>query len=246
MEQKMNEINSFKKGITDGLPICFGYFAVSFAFGIFTVGSGLSVIQSLLISMTNVTSAGQFAAVPIMISSGSLIELAASQLVINLRYSLMSISLANRLGKSVRLIDRFIIAFVNTDEVFAVSSSKDVKVGRNYMFGLILTPYFGWALGTLGGAVAGDVLPDVIVSALGLAIYGMFVAIVVPPAKKSRPVMFCVLISVALSCAFRYISALSAVPSGFVVIICAVTASAVMALVSPVSPDSGEEGNADG
>ena len=236
----MKELNSFKKGIADGLPICFGYFAVSFAFGIFAVGSGFSPLQTLFISMTNVTSAGQFAAVPIIAATGSFVELAASQLIINLRYSLMSISLANRLGKSVKLIDRFIIAFMNTDEVFAVASSKRENVGKKYMFGLIITPFLGWSGGTLIGAVAGDILPKIVVSALGLAIYGMFIAIVVPPAKKSRPVLICVLISVFLSCLFKYVPFLQSVPSGFTVIICAVTASAILAFFAPVDIDDKE------
>lgn len=228
------EINSFRKGITDGIPICLGYLAVSFAFGIFSVESGLSIAEALLISMTNVTSAGQLAAVPIITAGGSLVELAVAQLVINLRYSLMSVSLSQKLSKKVRMIDRFLISFVNTDEVFAVSVSQPGPVGRKYLYGLILTPYLGWSAGTLIGAVAGNVLPEVVISSLGVAIYGMFIAIVVPPAKKSRPVLLCILIAVALSCAFRYIPFLSAVPQGFVVIICAVAASVILALAFPV------------
>ena len=136
----MLEQNSFKKGIKDGLPICFGYLSVAFAFGIFSVESGLSIWQALLISMTNVTSAGQLAAVPIIIAGGTLWELALAQLVINLRYALMSVSLSQKLGKSISGFDRFVISFMNTDEVFAVSSSNKGYVGKSYMDGLILTP----------------------------------------------------------------------------------------------------------
>ena len=157
----MKEINSFSKGIRNGLPICFGYLSVAFAFGIFAGGSGLSVAEALLISATNVTSAGQLAAVPIIAGGGTLLELAVSQLVINLRYALMSVSLSQRLGGSVRLRDRFLIAFVNTDEVFAVAMAQNASVGRRYLYGLILTPYLGWSLGTLLGAVAGNLLPAV-------------------------------------------------------------------------------------
>ena len=145
----MREHNSFRDGIRDGIPICLGYLSVSFAFGIFAVGSGLSILEALLISMTNVTSAGQLAAVPIFAGGGTLIELAVSMFVINMRYALMSVSLSQKLGKSVRFADRFLIAFVNTDEVFAVASAKPGSVGRRYFFGLILTPWLGWATGTL-------------------------------------------------------------------------------------------------
>jgi len=241
----MQELNSFQKGIRDGLPICFGYISVAFAFGIFTVAAGLSAPQALIISMTNVTSAGQLAAVPIMAGGGSLAELALAQLVINLRYSLMSVSLSQRLGKSVSLFDRFIIAFVNTDEVFAVATAQPARVGRRYLYGLILTPWLGWSAGTIAGALAGDILPAVVTTALGVAIYGMFIAIVLPAAKESRATALCVLLAVGLSCLFRYVPGLSAVPSGFAVIICAGLAAAVMALAAPLPVEGGKEGAGD-
>ena len=235
----MREENSFAKGIRNGLPICFGYLSVAFAFGIFSIANGLTVPEAVLMSMTNVTSAGQLAAVPIIAGGGTLIELAVSQLVINLRYALMSVSLSQKLGGSVRMIDRFVIAFVNTDEVFAVASSQSGAVGKKYLYGLILTPFLGWTSGTLLGAVAGNLLPSVVISALGVAIYAMFVAIVFPKAKKHRPTAICVLIAITLSCAFRYIPVLQAVPSGFSVIICAVIAAALMAWLAPIK-ETGE------
>ncbi|MBQ9228046.1 MAG: AzlC family ABC transporter permease [Eubacterium sp.] len=230
------EDNTFKKGILDGIPICLGYFSVAFAFGIFAVANGLTAGEAVLISMTNVTSAGQLAAVPIMVSGGTLFELASAQLVINLRYALMSISLSQRLDGSVRLRDRLLIAFVNTDEVFAVASSQQA-VGRSYMWGLMLTPYLGWSAGTAVGALAGSILPPLVISALGVAIYGMFIAIVVPAARADKHVLFCVAVAVVLSCLFRFVPPLSAVPSGFVIIICAVAASALAALLFPVKPE---------
>lgn len=231
----MNEQNSFIKGIKDGVPICLGYLSVAFAFGIFATERGLSILQTLLISMTNVTSAGQLAGVPIIVAGGTLLELAVAQLVINLRYALMSVSLSQKLGKTVRLLDRFIISFVNTDEVFAVASSQQGSVGKRYLYGLILTPYVGWSLGTFLGAGAGNVLPESVISALGIAIYGMFVAIVIPEAKKRRATALCVVIAIFLSCLFTYLPQLSTIPSGFTVIICAVVAGAVMAIVAPVA-----------
>ncbi|MBQ4137260.1 MAG: AzlC family ABC transporter permease [Clostridia bacterium] len=236
----MNEVNSFRRGIVDGLPICFGYISVAFAFGIFATDSGLSILEALLISMTNVTSAGQLAAVPIIAGGGTLIELAVAQLVINLRYALMSVSLSQKVGKSISMFDRFIIAFVNTDEVFAVASAKESQVGRKYMYGLILTPFLGWSFGTLLGAAAGNILPASVVSALGIAIYGMFVAIVVPVAKSDRPTLMCVLTAIAFSLIFSCTPVLKNVPTGFSIIICAAAASAIFALVSPVA-DKGEE-----
>ena len=126
------EINSFKMGVRDGMPICIGYLAVSFAFGISAVGMGLSVWEVLLISMLNLTSAGQLAGAPIIAGGGSFFELGLTQLVINLRYSLMSVSLSQKLDKTVRIRDRFLISFANTDEIFAVSSGKGIMLGRKY------------------------------------------------------------------------------------------------------------------
>lgn len=232
--------NTFSKGLVDSIPICLGYISVAFAFGIFAVESGLTLFEALLISMTNVTSAGQLAAVPIIAGGGSLIELASTQLIINLRYALMSVSMSQKLHKNIRMADRFLISFVNTDEVFAVSSSKPGKVKKGYMYGLIMPPYLGWALGTLLGAAAGNILPAIVVSALGVAIYAMFVAIVVPVAKNHVSTALCVILAVALSCLFSAIPALKNVQSGFVIIICSVIAAAVFAVLSPIETEDNE------
>lgn len=227
----------FRKGLLDGLPIGLGYLSVSFAFGIFAVNSGLSAAEASLISMTCMTSAGQLAAVPIMTGGGSILELIVSQIIINLRYSLMSISLSQKLGEDVTAADRFAIAFFNTDEIFAVASSQMGQVSRTYLYGLGVLPWFGWAGGTIAGALAGNILPPLVTSALGVAIYGMFIAIVVPVARQERPVALCVLIAVCLSCAFEFLPALQRIPGGFTVILCAVIASALMALVAPVAEE---------
>lgn len=237
----MEENNSFAKGLRDGIPICLGYLAVSFAFGIFAVDLGLSVIETMLISMANVTSAGQLAGAPIIAASGSFLELAATQLVINLRYSLMSVSLSQKLGKDIKTRDRLFIAFENTDEIFAVAMSQNGPVGKKYMHGLMLAPYLGWSGGTLIGALAGNILPEMLLSAFGVAIYGMLIAIVVPETKKNRATALCVLTAIAMSCAFKYIPLLTKVPSGVVIVICAVVISAVFALIAPVKQTAEED-----
>lgn len=236
----MKEINSFKKGLKDGLPICIGYFSVSFAFGIFAIENGLTVMQAVIISLTNLTSAGQLAGVPIM-AGGSLVEIAVSQLVINSRYSLMSVSLAQKFSENVKFKDKFLLAHFNTDEIFAVATSQKGEIGTKYMCGLALLPIIGWTSGTLLGGVAGNILPTPVTAALGLAIYGMFTAIVVPVAKKEKATAICVLFSIAISCAFKYIPLLSKVPSGFTVIICAVAASAVFAIIAPIKAEENRE-----
>lgn len=235
---------TFRKGLIDGLPVGIGYLSVAFAFGIFAVSSGLRISEALFISMANVTSAGQLAAVPIITGGGLLSELAVSQLVINLRYALMSLSLSQKMDGTVRLLDRFLIAFVNTDEVFAIASAQRESVGRRYLYGLIITPYIGWSFGTLLGAIAGDILPSIITSALGIAIYGMFIAIVVPVARADRATAVCVLIAAALSCLFHYLPMLGSIPSGFVIILCAVIAAGLMAAVAPISAEKEDAAHA--
>ena len=231
----MKEQTSFLKGIKDGFPICIGYLSISFAFGIYACSCGLSVWEAVIMSLTNLTSAGQLASVPIIVAGGTLAELAVSQIVINMRYALMSVSLSQKLGKSVKMLDRFIIAFANTDEVFAVASSNEETVGKRYLYGLILTPPLGWTLGTLLGAAAGNILPAMLVSALGIAIYGMFIAIVMPKAKTEKPTALCVAVAIILSCLFYYVPTLKAIPAGFTIIICAVVASGIFAFLAPLN-----------
>ncbi|MBQ8202868.1 MAG: AzlC family ABC transporter permease [Clostridia bacterium] len=232
---------NFIKGIKDGFPICIGYFSVAFAFGIFAVANGLSSLEALFISMTNVTSAGQLAAVPIIAGGGSFIELGMTQVIINLRYALMSISLSQKFDSGITLKDRLLIAFVNTDEVFAVATSQRGLLSKYYMFGLILTPFLGWSTGTIIGAVAGDILPSIITDSLSLAIYGMFIAIVVPEIKANKSTFACVMIAIALSCSFYFIPILKSVPSGFAIIICALVSAGIMAIVSPIDTKEAEE-----
>ena len=236
-----SENNNLRMGIRDGMPICIGYLAVSFAFGISAVGMGLSIWEVVLISMFNLTSAGQLAGVPIIARGGSFFELGLTQLIINLRYSLMSVSLSQRLSQSVRMRDRFLISFANTDEVFAVSMSKDAMLGRKYFYGLILPPFLGWTLGTLFGAVLGNVLPIIIISALGVAIYAMFIAIVVPVMKTDLKTALAVFSAIALSCVFYYTPVLNKIPKGFVIVICAVAISILFALIAPI-PEEDLEG----
>ena len=247
MTSENNYLNSFKTGLSDGVPIALGYLSVSFTFGIMASAGKLPVVIAVLISMTNLTSAGQFAGLNLILGGGSLVEMALTQLVINLRYALMSISLSQKMHKSVTLPDRFLIAFANTDEIFAVASAKSGEVGKKYMLGLILLPFFGWSGGTLLGAAAGNILPESLTSALGIAIYGMFLAIFIPAMRRSRPITVVVLVSVALSCAFAYLPGLKNVSSGFVIILCALASSTVGALIAPVDQtDAPEESAAKG
>lgn len=228
-------------GLKDGIPIGLGYLSVSFGFGISAVGEGLRVLEALIISMTNLTSAGQVAGVTVIVACGTLLEMVLTQLVINLRYSLMGITLTQRLDSKCTTGHRLLMSFGLTDEIFALAASKPYPVGPSYFYGLMTSPYVGWASGTLLGALAGSILPDNLRSAMGIMIYAMFVAIVLPPMKQNRGVLLTVVIAVGLSLGMAYIPGLNAISDGFAIIICAVIAAIVMAILRPIPDEEGRD-----
>lgn len=230
----------FKTGLADGIPIALGYLAVSFSFGIAAVAAGLSPIEAILISMTNLTSAGQFAGINIIAAGGGYFEMALTQFIINLRYSLMGISLSQKLDKSFKRIHTLILGHALTDEIFAVAASRTKPVRPIYFFGLALLPYLGWALGTAAGAFFGAFLPNMLCKALSVAIYGMFIAIIVPEIKASKSIAIITLTAVLISCALYYIPIFSSISQGFSIIICAVAASALGAFLFPIKEEDNE------
>ncbi len=227
-------MSNFRKGLHDGIPIALGYLSVSFTFGLQCIANGLSWWQAFLISLTNLTSAGQFAGLGIITAGSGYFEMACTQLVINMRYALMGLSLSQKTDRTVRGVHRWCIGFGITDEIFAVAMGSKNEVSNKYLYGLILLPVIGWSGGTLLGALAGAVLPDAVRSALCIAIYGMFLALIIPPAKKSSAVMKVILIAVALSCCFRYVPVINKISGGFAIIISTIAAAALGALLFPV------------
>ncbi len=234
----------FRQGLRDGVPIGLGYFAVSFTFGMMAVSGGLTPGQAVLISLTNLTSAGQFAGLDIILASGSLWEMALTQLVINLRYCLMSFSLSQKLGQGISLPHRFVVAFGNTDEIFGVSAAREGRLSPWYNYGAMCVAIPGWTLGTLAGGVSGGLLPDFLVSAFSVAIYGMFLAVIIPPAKKNRAVLLVVIGAMAVSTLFTVIPVLKQVSSGFVIIIATLLAAGAAAYFCPVHEKGGDTNEA--
>lgn len=226
-------MQNYKRGLAAGIPIALGYMSVSFTFGIMAVSYGLAWWQALIISMTTVTSAGQFAGIGIMIHPGQYFQMLISQITINIRYSFMSISVGQKADSRFKGLSRWILGFMMTDEIFAVATQEE-SVSRSFFAGLATLPYIGWALGTLFGAILGSILPERLMSALSLAIYGMFVAIVVPEMKKSRPVVLVVILAILLSCMFYYVPFLSTISSGITITVVAVAAAVIASLLFPV------------
>lgn len=232
---------SFLKGFKLGIPIGIGYFSVSFAFGMMAVAGGLSPALALFISMSNVTSAGQFAGIQVIAAGGGLVEMALTMLMINARYFLMSLSLSQKVSKKLTTFQRALMSFSVTDEIFAVASMEQEPVTGWYWLGLMSMPYVGWSAGTLTGALISGLLPASLQDALGIALYGMFIAIIIPAAKHSKSIVMTLLIAVAMSCILYYVPCFSQISAGFAVIFVTLIAAGVMAYVAPIDQAQEEE-----
>ena len=224
--------NEYKVGVHTGLPVGLGYFSVSFGFGAMAAAQGIRTLDAALISATNLTSAGQFAGLTLIVAAAGLWELILTQLVINSRYALMSLALSQRMGENVGFLPRLCIAFFNTDEIFALAMAEKGPLTTPCLLGLGLTPILGWVGGTFCGALAGSILPPAIRTALGVMLYGMFVAIVVPPAKA--------LLALSFSCLMRWMPGLNRISAGMAIVICTVAAAAICAWLFPVEEEAEE------
>jgi predicted branched-subunit amino acid permease len=223
-----------ERGFADGLPIGLGYLAVSFAFGLAAVEGGLSPQTATLISLTNLTSAGQFAGLQLILAHRPLFEIALTTLLINLRYLLMSLSLSQKLMPGSRLLQRLAIGFGVTDEIYAVAISQPGQIRPRYCLSLMILPVLGWTGGTLGGTLAGTILPADLRQALGIALYAMFVAIVMPSVRHSRPVALAALLAALISTLIAWTPALASLRGGWQIILATVAAAAVAAWLAPL------------
>lgn len=231
---KLNFKNDFTYGMRRGLPICLGYIPVSFTFGLMVVEGGLSPWLAVFISISNLTSAGQFAGLGIILQNGSLLELGVTTLIINLRYMLMSLSLSQKIDPAMSFMKRALISYGVTDEIFAVASIETRKLSFPYMCGLIIPPVFGWTTGTAMGAIISSMLPRSIQSAMGITLYAMFIAIVVPVAKKSKQVAIVVLIGITVNSFFTWSHLFDFLSGGWKLIIATMVAASIGAFLFPV------------
>ena len=230
-------MNDFMKGLRKGLPIAIGYLSVSFTFGVKAVHGGIPVWIVILMSATNLTSAGQFAGATLIMVQGSYLEMAVTTFVINIRYMLMSLALSQKIAKDTPLWQRLIAGFGITDEVFAVASTEPSEITSKYLYGLISLPVIGWTAGTTLGAFVSQIMPAALSSAMELGLYAMFIAIIIPPARKSRAVLLVIIIAIVISCILHEVPVLCDISVGFQVIIAAVAAAVVGAVIKPVKEE---------
>lgn len=232
----MNNSNEYIRGLRAGFAIGLGYLSVSITFGIMGISSGLTWWQTLLISMLTLTSAGQFAALDIMVLPGQFIQMFIAQLTINIRYCFMGVSLSQKTDDRFKGWSRVGLSYFITDEIFAVAS-QEKSLSRSFFIGLATLPYFGWAIGTLAGTILGSFLPAIVLTALGIAIYGMFIAIIVPELKHRSIAVVCS-VAALLSIAFTYIPVINTLSIGIVISICSIAAAAVGALLFPIKDEN--------
>ncbi len=221
------------RGMRHGVPVMLGYLSVSFGVGLLAVQNGFSVLSATLLSLTNLTSAGQTAGILTVGAGGAVwqivLQLILTQLVINLRYSLMGLSLSQKLAPSFTTPHRLAASYGITDEIFAIAYAQPQPITPAYMYGMIGVSVFGWTLGTFLGAFAGELLPPSIGDAMGILLYGMFIAIVVPPAKQNHRVLAVVGVAVACNVALHFL--LPTVADSIAVIVSAVIAAVFGALL---------------
>ena len=230
----------FLRGLKAGIPIGLGYLSVSITFGLMAVAKGLHWWQALLISLLTLTSAGQFASLNIIVNPGRYIEMLVSQCTINVRYCFMSIALSQKTDSKFKGIYKWLLGFFITDEIFAVAMTEN-KVSRPFFLGLGVFPYLGWALGTLSGAILGSILPESVMLALNIAIYGMFIAIIVPPMIEDKTIIISVLIAALISCILTFVPYLKEIPTGIAISISAVVAALVCAILFPIKGEKANE-----
>ena len=233
--------NIFLKGMKDGLPVALGYLAVSFTLGIAAVKSGLTPFQAFATSALNNTSAGEFAAFSLIGAGVSYMEIALTTLILNMRYILMSCALSQKIDKNTPIVHRFLMAYDVTDEIFGLSIMSEGRLDPKYTYGLITISAPSWAIGTYLGAVMGSVMPAGVLSAMNLALYGMFIAVIVPPAKKEKTIAVVIAVSMLSSLMFSILPGLREISSGIVVIILTVVISLAAAILFPVCGDKKEK-----
>ena len=236
----MNKL-TYKHGLKDGVPIALGYFAVSFAFGVSVAGKGIPWFIATFMSASNLTSAGQVAGADIVAVLGSVWAIFLTQLIINSRYFLMSLTLSQRLDSKFTFLDKILCSFGITDEIFAVAIARNKPVTRNYMLGLILLPFLFWTSGTCLGAVAGYILTEIVLNSLEIALYAMFIAIVVPAGMGNKKIFIVVGISITVSCLLFYLLKNNTTISYLSCIICAVFASIIGAIFFPIKDEPKEK-----
>lgn len=233
---------AFSNGMRDGIPIATGYFAVAFTLGIAAKNAGFTPLQALIVSMTNNASAGEYAGFTLISQNAGYLELALMMLVANARYLLMSCALSQKLAPETSLLHRLLIGYDVTDEIFGICINVPGRLNPFYAYGAFSVAIPGWAIGTYLGVLMGNILPPNVVSALSVGLYGMFIAIIIPPARKNRLLAGLIVVSMLLSLLFSILPLLSEIPSGTSILILTIVISAVAAILFPVKEEDDANG----
>ena len=246
MEEKFSEKKGNKfwylKGLRDGIPIAMGYFAVSFTLGITMKNTGITPLQGAIMSMTMLASAGQYAAITVIAAGSGYLEMVITTLIVNLRYLLMSCALSQKVDSKTGMGHRLAMSYCITDEIFGAASLVEEKLNPFYSYGMVTVACPGWTIGTFLGVALGTILPERLSNAMGVALYGMFLAVIIPPARKDKVIACVVVLSMAASCVFSIVPGLKEISSGFRIIILTLIIAGIAAYVKPIAQTQGEEG----
>ena len=232
----------FREGMRDGFPIALGYFVVAFTLGIAARNAGLSPFQGFLASLTNNASAGEYAGFTMIAAGAAYWEIALITLIANARYLLMSCVLSQKFSPDAPLYQRLLIGFDVTDELFGITVARPGVLNPYYNYGAMFVALPGWAFGTLFGVMAGNILPLAAVSALSVALYGMFLAVIIPPARKDRIVAVFVILSFAASFAAVHLPLLAELSGGTRTILLTILLSGIAAIFFPVKEEEPSHG----
>ncbi len=235
--QQKDAYLKFYNGFRKGMPIALGYIPVSFTFGLMAVTGGIPIWLTIFISLSNLTSAGQFAGAGLIIAGASYFEIGLTTFIINIRYMLMSLALSQKIHKPMGIVHRSIMAFGITDETLTNAAMEEEDISFEFMIGLIIGPFIGWGLGTALGAISCSVLSENVQNSMGIALYAMFIALIIPASKKSKVAFWVVAISVALTCILTWLPMINKLSSGWRIIIATLIASSIGALLFPKEDD---------
>lgn len=233
MKKQINNRQAFTDGMRDGLPIALGYLAVSFSLGIAARNAGLNAFQGFLASILTNASAGEYACFTLIASAGTYLEMAVITLIASGRYLLMSCSLSQKFSKDTKFYHRLFVAHYVTDEIFGINIARPGFLNPFYTYGAAFLAGPCWAIGTSLGILAGNMLPDRVVSALSVALYGMFLAIIIPPAKKDKLIALLVVISFLTSYLASVLPVVKALSEGTRTIILTVAIAGIAAIAVP-------------
>ncbi len=241
VKEGKSDLQDYIRGVKNGIPVCLGYLPIAFAFGVAVSNKDYPLWMAMVMALTNFTGTAQFAALNMIAAGKMFLDVVFTVFIVNARYILMSMSLSQRLEDKVGILERLLLSFFHVDEIFVIAMQEKGYISSKYFFGLATFPYISWGIGTLLGGVIGGVLPEVVGVSFEIALYAMFAAILIPAAKRSKPILFTIAISIIIDCSLQLVPVVKDWPETILILIAAGISAVVCAQKYPVDVDEKEE-----